>query len=531
MTEIVTSQTPPILHGPSDKEKKYDRQLRLWAASGQAALESANILLLNSGAGTVGTETLKNLVLPGIGCYTIVDEKVVEESDLGVNFFVDEESLGKPRSQCCAELLQELNPEVQADWFPKQKESVDIKQILASSPTYTLIMYTMPIKAEDMATIEEYGRQHSTPLIAIHSAGFYSYFRISLPGAFPIVDTHPDVEKTVDLRLTQPWPELVEFAKEMTQDMDKLSDHEHGHLPYVVILLHCLEEWKAKHNGECPTEYKTKIEFRKMVAAAARTNNAEGGEENFSEAVTAVNRNIKKPQLESTLREVFEHQLTSEAELHSSFWVIASAVKKFYEKHGCLPLPGSLPDMKAQSNVYVKLQGIYKAKARKDAQEVLEIAKALKGGNKDVDPVEVEMFCKNASFVKLVNATTEGRNLASIYESEMANDEMAEDIGLPLSSLPIYLALSATSHNPTASADEILAEIGGKIPGAADNMRVEQAAQEVARAAGGELHDTSAVLGGMVAQEAIKIITKQYIPIDNTCIFDGISSRCQVLRL
>jgi hypothetical protein len=59
------SQTPPILHGPSEKERKYDRQLRLWAASGQAALESANLLLLNSGAGTVGVETLKNLVLPG----------------------------------------------------------------------------------------------------------------------------------------------------------------------------------------------------------------------------------------------------------------------------------------------------------------------------------------------------------------------------------------------------------------------------------------------------------------------------------
>lgn len=67
MTEIVTSQTPPILHGgPSEKEKKYDRQLRLWAASGQAALESAHILLVNSGAGCVGVETLKNLVLPGM---------------------------------------------------------------------------------------------------------------------------------------------------------------------------------------------------------------------------------------------------------------------------------------------------------------------------------------------------------------------------------------------------------------------------------------------------------------------------------
>ena len=65
MTEVIANQDPPILHGPSDKEKKYDRQLRLWAASGQQALEDAHLLLLNSGAGTVGVEALKNLVLPG----------------------------------------------------------------------------------------------------------------------------------------------------------------------------------------------------------------------------------------------------------------------------------------------------------------------------------------------------------------------------------------------------------------------------------------------------------------------------------
>ena len=50
---------------PTAKERKYDRQLRLWAASGQAALESANVLLVNTSTGTVGVETLKNLVLPG----------------------------------------------------------------------------------------------------------------------------------------------------------------------------------------------------------------------------------------------------------------------------------------------------------------------------------------------------------------------------------------------------------------------------------------------------------------------------------
>ena len=89
----------------------------------------------------------------------------------------------------------------------------------------------------------------------------------------------------------------------------------------------------------------------------------------------------------------------------------------------------------------------------------------------------------------------------------------------------------ATAHHPEASEDEIAAAIDTMIPQASDYTRALQAAQEVARARGGELHNISALTGGMVAQEAIKIITKQYIPIDNTCIFDGISSRCQVLQL
>ena len=110
------SSTPPLLQaqsqGPTAKEKKYDRQLRLWAASGQEALENAKILLLNSGPGVVGIETLKNLILPGIGSFTIVDEAVVEEKDLGVNFFLTEESLGKSRAEESCTLLRELNPEV-----------------------------------------------------------------------------------------------------------------------------------------------------------------------------------------------------------------------------------------------------------------------------------------------------------------------------------------------------------------------------------------------------------------------------------
>ena len=122
---------------------------------------------------------------------------------------------------------------------------------------------------------------------------------------------------------------------------------------------------------------------------------------------------------------------------------------------------------------------------------------------------------------------------------EFANDETASLTLSPLSLLPIYLALQPTPHvDHTASgdgtsldADDILAAVAEQVPGADANERVVQAAEEVARAGGGELHNVAALTGGMVAQELIKIVTKQYIPIDNTCVYDGIASRCQVLKL
>jgi hypothetical protein len=65
--------------GPTAKEQRYDRQLRLWGAQGQAALENAHVLLINSGTGAVGIETLKNLVLPGM--YSDLENSAVVLTD------------------------------------------------------------------------------------------------------------------------------------------------------------------------------------------------------------------------------------------------------------------------------------------------------------------------------------------------------------------------------------------------------------------------------------------------------------------
>lgn len=169
-----------------------------------------------------------------------------------------------------------------------------------------MIVFTFPIDPDHLKVLQDYAGKHLAPLVAIHSAGLYSYFRVSLPGTFPIVDTHPDESATTDLRLLSPWPELQSFARSLTNDIDAMENHEHGHIPYVILLLHFLEKWKGTHGGY-PTKYAEKTEFRKMVSAGARTDNPEGGEENFDEAVAAVVKTIVSPSVPSSLKEVFDY--------------------------------------------------------------------------------------------------------------------------------------------------------------------------------------------------------------------------------
>ena len=59
----------------------------------------------------------------GVGSFTIVDDATVTEFDLGVNFFLDQDSIARPRGACCMEHLLELNSDVKGSWFPKPNVS------------------------------------------------------------------------------------------------------------------------------------------------------------------------------------------------------------------------------------------------------------------------------------------------------------------------------------------------------------------------------------------------------------------------
>ncbi|PFH55071.1 hypothetical protein XA68_10839 [Ophiocordyceps unilateralis] len=471
----VQSQADADAIVPSDKDKKYDRQLRLWSASGQAALECANVLLVNSTTATVGVETLKNLVLPGIGSFTIADEAIVDDYDLGVNFFLDECDRGRSRAQCCMNHLLELNPAVNGNYYPKPNSRLDLQDILKSSGPFTIILCVLPLRPDRLASIETYAHDNHIPFVAVRSTGFYSYFHIILPGDFPVVETHPDDAANVDLRLLNPWPELMTFAGELTDNIDDLNDFDHGHLPLVVVLLHYLAVWRSNHDNMNPTTYSDKAAFRDLIAKAMRRNNAEGGEENFEEAVSSVMKLIKPLPIPASLEEIFDRCDEGEGILNSSFWSIARGVKQFYCEHQQLPLTGSLPDMKAQSAIYIRLQNLYRDKAQRDL---------------------LELFCKNARFIKLVNAAKGTRpGINQIKEQELAENETAANAGcsVPESLLSIYLALTAIDQVAMTAEENTPSWTLERAPALSWNKRTAMVAREVARAGGGELHNTSAL--------------------------------------
>lgn len=59
---------------------------------------------------------------------------------------------------------------------------------------------------------------------------------------------------------------------------------------------------------------------------------------------------------------------------------------------------------------------------------------------------------------------------------------------------------------------------------------LEQCLYELSRYGGAELHTTSAFMGGCVAQEVIKLLTNQYIPVDDTLVYNAMSSTTRSFR-
>jgi amyloid beta precursor protein binding protein 1 len=286
----------------SAKEKKYDRQMRMWGAHGQKALEEAEICCL--GSGPTASETLKNLVLPCVGNFVVVDDAKVTEVDLGNNFFVDEESLGKSRAATVKDLLLEMNPEVKGSALVRNPVDLIDKELSYFDRFRIVIGCHLP--EPSVKKLGEYLYPKNIPFIVLRSEGMLGYARLQIQEHL-VYESHPEDDR-YDLYLhpeqLASFPELQEYIKTFG-DFSGLNDKQHGEIPYPVILVVQMQKWLKEHKNQPPSTWEEQDEFKLQIKKGARNFEEQ---ENWEEAVENASKCYKKAELKDEVKEVFDDE-------------------------------------------------------------------------------------------------------------------------------------------------------------------------------------------------------------------------------
>ncbi|XP_048490168.1 NEDD8-activating enzyme E1 regulatory subunit AXR1 isoform X1 [Beta vulgaris subsp. vulgaris] len=536
---------------------KYDRQLRIWGEQGQAALEKASICLLN--CGPTGSESLKNLVLGGIGSITIVDGSKVEVGDLGNNFMVDETSLGESKAKCVCTFLQELNDAVKAKFIEDFPE-----KLIEFNPSFfsqfTLVIATQrnlgigfePIMKkeamtcqlveEKMIKLDRICREANVMLVFARSYGLTGLVRVSLK-EHTVIESKPD-HFLDDLRLNNPWPELKRFVESI--DIHVQDHVAHKHIPYVVILVKMAEEWAQSHGGTLPLTREEKKEFKDLL----KSRMIGLDEDNYKEAVDASFKLFAHQGISPYLQRIMED---NSAEIDSNspdFWVMVAALKEFvaHEGAGEVPLEGSIPDMTSSTEHYVNLQKVYQAKAEADflamEKHVQSLLKKIGRDPKVISKTTIKGFCKNARKLSVCRYRMIEEEFSSPNLSELQKYLTDEEYSMAVGFYILLRAVDRFAANYNCFPGQFDGEMDEDISrlktlsisllsdlGCNGSILTEDLINEICRFGGAELHAVAAFIGGIASQEVIKLITKQFIPMAGTFIFNGIDQKSQLLSL
>lgn len=488
-----------------DPQSKYDRQLRLWAGSGQARLEAAHVLLV--GADAVGCEALKNLVLPGVGRFLVMDAAATGTADLAVNFHLAPESAGTNRAVAAVAGLQELNLDLAGGVV-----AGSLAEALAAAQwsQYDLVI-AANLGHGELGPLRDALWAANVPLLAATSVGFYGLVRVYAREVC-VVETHPIL--LVDLRLDAVWSELQQHVDAI--DLEALLPSERAAVPFLVVLIKALQQWQAGDSARLPKSRTDKAELKAVVAAMAGPCRHE---QNFEEAVAGVGRCAQPSTVPADLQALLG---TCDREDSTPFWTLMRGLREFVARTGRVPLLGILPDMAASTEHYVALQRLYRAKAAADQAEMAEYVAAAGG---EVPGEVLKVFCQNCRFVHVAKSTTveavTGTMVAAWRDAVGRTPATGLECEDEVAYMGVYLSLLAHGEGAVSEA-EVGAWVRSTLGVAALPEAVQAPVQETVRAAGTELHNTLSLVGGVVGQEALKLLTGQYRPVDNVVVWDGI---------
>lgn len=107
---------------------RYSRQILLHGEDGQARLAAARVLVV--GAGGLGSPALMYLAAAGVGTIGIIDDDVVDLSNLHRQVIHDSTAIGTPKAVSAAAKIEALNPDVDVIVYPERLTEENAAQLM-----------------------------------------------------------------------------------------------------------------------------------------------------------------------------------------------------------------------------------------------------------------------------------------------------------------------------------------------------------------------------------------------------------------
>lgn len=198
--------------------ERYDRQLRVIGWN-QAKLIESTVMIV--GVGAIGCEVAKNLALMGVGKLILVDNDVVELSNLSRQMLFTDEDIGKSKAIVAAEKLRKVNPWIKVDAYFEDVRKLD-QSVFQEAKVIASCLDNWPVRR----WLNSLAIELNKALIDSSMEGFYANLQIVIPGKTPCLECHGDelIPKEIQIAectLRKRTPrDLVEELKESEIKID-----------------------------------------------------------------------------------------------------------------------------------------------------------------------------------------------------------------------------------------------------------------------------------------------------------------------
>ncbi|KAG0668209.1 hypothetical protein C6P45_004910 [Maudiozyma exigua] len=458
---------------------RYDRQLRLWGKEGQLLLTQSHVCIVGPES-VLLQETIKNLVLVGITSFYWFNELSTENRDSTTNLFYDN-------------LIEDMRP-LSPNEISIVKQSIhDWDSVMRNKPISLMLLLC---EGQDLDIVLRQGlAQLQFPVIMSYSRGLYGYVHVKLNEPHFIIESRPDYE-IPSFYLDNPWSELSQYMESI--EIESLDEYSLAQLPYIVLLYKVLQHLKSMNETISNKMIKDTLQdwyIKEINLKGQYDLNFDEARRYSHLAITNINFLLKLNELNEYCqnKSLKEHKWNDPYNEFATTLLQALSIYLQENNGNNVLVDENLPDMESSTKHFRTLQKIYQERAKTSLMKFKGAVSQVCVSNHKVLPDNnlIASFYQNVKNIRCIKPS-------SCTIPEFLSNQSQKDYTPILKAL---ISLQNNTPNPMS-----LSHFNDKALNLAEN------------------YPTSSLLAGLVSEEAIKLITHQYVPIDNTLTYDGMNN-------